>query len=185
VNLKEESDARLLEALRRGEKGAFNVLYHRYRLQLYRFALRFLSSPSSAEDAVHETFLKLYRSVESLDRADSLRHWLFRVLRNEALMVIRRRHPSEVADEENLWVSEDPSTALEGKESEEIIQTALHLLKPEYREVILLREFEHLSYGEIARVTESSVSSVKSRLFKARRALALRVVPLFEERKRV
>jgi RNA polymerase sigma-70 factor (ECF subfamily) len=123
--------------------------------------------------------------VDSLDRADSLRQWLFRVLRNEALMVIRRRHPSEVADEENLWVSEDPSTALEGKESEEIIQTALHLLKPEYREVILLREFEHLSYGEIARVTESSVSSVKSRLFKARRALALRVVPLFEERKRV
>jgi RNA polymerase sigma-70 factor (ECF subfamily) len=97
-------------------------------------------------------------------------------------MVIRRERHSALVDGEDVWEENTPLTILVGQQTQESISKALDALKVEYREVILLRENERLSYTAIAAITDSTQSAVKSRLFKARRALASALAPLLEER---
>jgi RNA polymerase sigma-70 factor (ECF subfamily) len=83
-------------------------------------------------------------------------------------------------DPDGVWDNETPLSALEQTQTAEIVQLCVSRLKMEYQEVILLREFEQLTYAEIAGVTGASESAVKSRLFKARKALAGKLSPYFE-----
>jgi RNA polymerase sigma-70 factor (ECF subfamily) len=97
-------------------------------------------------------------------------------------MVMRRERHSAIVDGEDVWDEDTPLTILVGQQTQDSISKALDALKVEYREVILLRESDRLSYAEIAAITDSSESAVKSRLFKARRALASALAPLLDER---
>jgi len=84
-------------------------------------------------------------------------------------------------EEESVWVEETPLIIAERREVREIMSACVEMLKAEYREVLYLREYEQHSYEEIAVITGDSVSSVKSRLFKARKALAQKLKPFFKE----
>lgn len=143
--------------------------------------MRLLDDTQSAEDVVQNVFLKLQSERNSIRNADSLQSWIFTVARNEAFGELRRRK-GEALDDDVVWEGELPDDVLTGKNRREAIESALNALYPSFREVIILREYEQLSYDEIARVTHTTISSVKSRLFKARKALIEKLKPFLQER---
>jgi len=176
-----KSDQELLSLIRTGDKGAFAELYMRYSRALFAFCSRLLGDTQAAEDAVHETFMKLSSGSAAIAEPAALKSWLFAVARNESLMTLRHRPAGGNDDAESVWADETPLSLAEKEDVRSFVRAALSCLKMEYREVLLLREFEGLSYGEIASVTGDSASSVKSRLFKARRALADRLAGVWNE----
>lgn len=176
------TDDQLIADLCAGNPEAFGELYRRYRNPLFSFCMRMVGDQSHAGDLLHDVFLKLYQSAATIREPGALRTWLFRVARNEVLMSARQNREVAAQDPDLVWESETPETLLESAELRDVLQRALVSLKAEYREVLLLREEGGLSYSEIAIITGDSKSSVKSRLFKARRALATLLAPRLGER---
>jgi len=178
------TDSDLLNNLQNGDSRSLGELYERYKGPLYAFCLQMLHDGPRAEDAVHDTFVKVARQAHTLTHAAAFRGWLFQIARNETLMILRKARPEHVEDDDDVWESQTPLTLLEQNERTEAVRTTLQSLKVRHREVLWLREFEGMSYSDIAAVTGSTESAVKSRLFHARRALAERLAPLiFEGRK--
>lgn len=176
-----ESDSRLLERYQSGEREAFKWLYERYKGRLYAYCFRLLRNGPDAEDAVHETFLKLSIGLDSLRHAAAIRTWLYRVARNESLMMIRRARGSPDIDPDTLWDDVNPLHILAEKDTVRLVQHALSEMKVEYRDVLMLREYDGMSYAEIAEITGSTLDAVKSRIFKARKALMEKLRSQFNE----
>jgi RNA polymerase sigma-70 factor (ECF subfamily) len=98
-------------------------------------------------------------------------------------MLFRRNNRSTYTEIENVWEDDTLDSILASLELRDTVRDALQCLKVEYRDVLVLREYEGLSYAEIGIITETSISSVKSRLFKARKALACKLAPYLAERR--
>ncbi len=130
------------------------------------------------------TFIKAFESIRSLDKPELFYYWLFSIARNEVYAVIRRKRGNDVVhsleDEEDIWEMESPHVQIVQQETSEFVQQLLNQLKAEYREVLVLRHYDKLSYAEIAAITGDTVSSVESRLFKARKVLAKKLKPYFD-----
>jgi RNA polymerase sigma-70 factor (ECF subfamily) len=178
--LEVQSDEQLVESLRRGDEDAFEEIYHRYKRHIFTFCLKLTGDRSLAEDATHDTFLKMYHHVETLTDASVFRSWLFTIARNEVFKMLRKHNKNGAVDAESVWTDETPFTFTQTNETRAIVAGCIDALKPEYKEVLLLREFEQQSYEEIAVITGCTESSVKSRLFKARKALAEKLKPYFK-----
>jgi RNA polymerase sigma-70 factor (ECF subfamily) len=176
------TDAELLDRLLRGDTRSLGQLYERYRVPLFRFCLRMLKDTARAEDAVHDTFLKLARQHTGIVHPAAFRSWLFRVARNEVFMALRRITPIPLDEEDGVWDPSTPHDILERTEQNVRVHAMLDALRPDYREVLILKEFEDMRYAEIAMVTGSTESAVRSRIFKARRALSERLAGLRKER---
>jgi RNA polymerase sigma-70 factor (ECF subfamily) len=172
-------DTSLIEAFQAGDEFAFVSLYNRYKVPIYAFCLKMLLNQEQARDVMQETFLRVYENRERLMNTGAFRAWVFTIARNQCLNQLRRANTQVSLDSdrsgvENLpQLSLAPDTLLEKSEQVELVNRFLAQLKPDYREVIVLREYQNLSYEEIAAITRSTLSSVKSRLFKARRKLAV------------
>jgi len=177
------TDDELLERIQHGDANAFTQLYEQYKTRLYSYCLRLLRNRQNAEDAVQETFVKVYAGCNSVHSSQSLRGWIFTIARNEAFGILRKTKIDFVEEDGQVWESETPLELVLRSEVKDIVQHFLGELKPEYREVLILREYENLPYGEIASITSSTESGVKSRLFKARNALTKKLEPYFRERK--
>lgn len=177
------SDEYLIERLREGDPRALGILYERYKNPVYAYCHRLLNDQQAAEDAVHDTFLKIRYAIHTLQQVQSFRSWLFRVARNEAYTFLRRTRNFDGLDEQDVWEAQTPLEQFVEEETTQIVQLLMNVLRPEYREVLILREYEGLSYAEIAEVTGATESSVRSRLFKARKALTMKLMPYFKERK--
>jgi len=160
----------LLKELQSGHLEALTHLYSRYRERVLKHCTRLLCDEQAAKDAVQNVFVKLQTEHSSIRNGQSLQSWIFTVARNEAFGELRRRKAAEL-DEEILWEGELPDEELARKNRKEIIESVLNMLYPSFREVIVLREYEQMSYEEIAQVTGLTISAVKSKLFKARKAL--------------
>ena len=172
----------LIEAFQRGDDFAFVSLYNRYKGPVYGFAARMLLDRDAAQDAMQETFLRIYENRERLLKTQAFRAWLFSIARNQCLNMLRqgkRRVRLDDGVAERL-LQQPGGGALEKAEQIALVNHCLGRLKPEYREVIVLREFQNMSYAEIAAVTKSTLAAVKSRLFKARRKLAAYVRPVVQ-----
>lgn len=130
---------------------------------------------------MQNVFVKLHAGRASIRNGQSLQSWVFTVARNEAFEELRRRK-GELLSEEIVWEGVLPDEELSKKNRREAIESVLNALYPSFREIIILREYEQLSYDEIAQVTNTTVSSVKSRLFKARKALIEKLKPYLDER---
>ncbi len=147
---------------------------------LYSFALRLSGDSIQAEDLVQETMLKAYRSWHQYQSGTNVRAWLFTILRNNFVGVYRRRkhekHSVEVKEIEATTVFDevqeiDPEGRFfDGLVDDEVIR-AIRALPIEYRDTLVLRDLEGLTYAEIAQVTGVPVGTVRSRLFRARQAL--------------
>lgn len=178
------SDGVLLSQIRSGNERAFTDLYNKHRRRLLAYCYRLLQDRIAAEDVVQVAFQKAFESLSSLDKPDLFFYWLFSIARNEVYNHIRRIRkngtPQSIEEEDNLWTEETPHEQLVSKETTEIVELLLNQLKVEYREVLILRQYDKLSYAEIAAVTGDSLSSVESRLFKARKALAKKLAPYFK-----
>jgi RNA polymerase sigma-70 factor (ECF subfamily) len=176
-----QSDEQLIENLRRGNADAFEKLYHRYKHHLFSFCLKLMGDRSLAEDATHDAFLKMYHNVDTLTDTRVFRSWLFTIARNEVFKMLRKHQRNGRLDSETVWADETPLTFAQNTETKSIIARCIDALKPDYKEVLLLREYEQRSYEEIAAITRSTENSVKSRLFKARKALAEKLKPYFKD----
>jgi RNA polymerase sigma-70 factor, ECF subfamily len=179
--VKFQSDEDLVELLRRGDVVAFEELYHRYKRHIFTFCVKLTGDRSLAEDAAHDTFLKMFHGAKTLTDPKSFRSWLFTIARNEVFHLLRKDHRNGSVEPDSVWTEGTPLTLAQESDTKLIVKNCIDSLKVEYREVLLLREFEGQSYDEIAAITGNTESSVKSRLFKARKALAEKLKPYFKE----
>jgi RNA polymerase sigma-70 factor (ECF subfamily) len=174
------TESELIQLLHQGDRQAFADLYERHKTTIYRYCLRMLHDSNAAEDAAQETFIKMFSNIRSLQKTESFLPWLFSIARNEVMMYLRRNRRNGVHSDEYVWDETTPYEMVASAESTEIVQQLLQNLKSEYREVLLLREYEQLSYAQIAEITSTTESSVKSRLFKARKALTSRLKEYYQ-----
>lgn len=171
----QDEDRSLIQAFQAGDDFAFVSIYNRHKSAVYTFCVKMLLDKEAAQDVLQETFLRVYENRNRLLNAGSFRAWLFTIARNQCLNVLRRerrRVPLDPEDESMVAFEEASSSMLETSEQIDRVNEFLSRLKDEYREVLVLREYQNLSYEEIAAITRSTLSAVKSRLFKARRRLA-------------
>lgn len=179
-----QSDHKLIEAFQQGDEFAFVALYNRYKGPIYAFCAKMLLDRAVAQDVMQETFVRVYENRQRLINTGSFKSWLFTIARNQCLNALRRSKRytefDEMAADVHAFDGETSFERLMKAEQMELVNRFLNELSPEYREVLVLREYQNLTYEEIAAVTRNTVSSVKSRLFKARRKLGRFLQPWVE-----
>ena len=176
-----QTDEELVKAFQGGDDLAFVNLYNRYKRPVYLFCFRMLNDSENAKDVVQSVFSKIYERRRQLKEPAAFKSWLFSIARNDCLTVLRHaRDRSELSEE----VTESIIVEKEYDDSTTIVHRALLKLRPEDREVLILREYDRLSYMEIAGVLQATESAVKSRLFTARRHLFEILRPIMKERRK-
>lgn len=171
------SDASLLERIRVGDEAALSELLVRHAPTVLRFARKLCGSEPEAEDVVQETLLAATRGLQDLRGDAAVSTWLYTVARNACIKKRRRsKHaPSALVSldvsEPPAPVETQPDVELARRELGAALQAAIDELEPNVREVLVLRDVEGLSAAEVARVLETSVDAVKSRLHRARAAV--------------
>jgi RNA polymerase sigma-70 factor, ECF subfamily len=173
VYLREGVDeAALVRRCLAGDAEAFEPIVRAYQAPLFNVALRMLGTPEDAGDATQTAFVRAYEHLDSYDGRHKFFTWIYRILMNECLNVLRARRPNEpVSDNlvgEGNYDRLDPVDAEKRKRA---IQAAIVALPVDYRQVIVLRHFGELSYEEIAATLGIPVKTVKWRLFSARQRL--------------
>jgi RNA polymerase sigma-70 factor, ECF subfamily len=179
--LQSRTDEQLVISLQSGSIDAFEELYHRYKRHIFTFCLKLTGDRSLAEDATHDAFLRMHQAIHTLHDASVFRTWLFTIARNRVFSQLNKQRRNDSLGTGSVWTDETPLTLAENADEASIIRSCIRTLKVEYREVLLLREYAQHSYEEIAAITGDTESSVKSRLFKARKALAEKLKPFFKE----
>ena len=174
-----EPDRLLVERARRGDQFAFGDLVEMHQHAVYNLCYRMLGERGEAEDAAQETFLRAYSHLDRYDADRPFRTWLLSIASNHCIDRLRKRRLVWLSIEEPLpphpALSSDevePEDAVISNERGAAIQRMLDELSPEYRAAVVLRYWYDLSYTEIAEVLNTTESAVKSRLFRARQALA-------------
>jgi RNA polymerase sigma-70 factor (ECF subfamily) len=164
-------DADLVARSLGGDSQAFELLVERHQKVLFNVALRMLGDREDARDATQNTFLKVYQKLETFDPAHRFFSWVYKIMLNECLNVLRARRPFAESAEAEPSTFEGPFEAFEAEERRQRVQAALLALPREYREVVVLRHFGGLAYDEIAATVGLPVKTVKSRLYTARHRL--------------
>ena len=163
---------------RRGDEDAFANLVEAYQVPVYNLCCRMLGDPVQAEDAAQETFLKAYRGMKRYDPKRPFATWLLSIASHHCIDRLRRRRIPAISLSEMLPSqqkpddSPGPEAVLAISEHQQAVWGMLEQLGNRDRVVIVLRYWDELSYEEIAQTLSTSVSSVKSRLHRARRQLA-------------
>jgi RNA polymerase sigma-70 factor (ECF subfamily) len=193
---KVEAEGFSLEALQAGDPEEFARLVDTYSNKIYRLAVKMLNQQQDAEDVLQETFLKAYRALKSFDGRSKISTWLFRIATNEALMVIRRKHPDVVSIDEPIETEEGeqdpiqivdwcclPEEELLSEETRERLDAEVQKLPERLRLVFLLRDVNDLSTHETADILGLTDTAVKTRLSRARLRLREELSAYFGERK--
>ena len=173
------SEQELIEQLQRGDERAFAAVYQLFSEGVFAYCLKILADRQLAQDVVQETFLNVRQHARTIQKNDSFKSWIFRIARNEALMQLRKSRMNGRLDD-SVWDEETPLEQFVTLERAEIVNRLLDNLKYEYREVLVLLVYESMSYAEIAAVTGASESSVKSRIFRARKEMIVKLKPYLE-----
>jgi RNA polymerase sigma-70 factor, ECF subfamily len=189
-------DQQLVERAQRGDKRAFELLVEKYQRKLARLVSRLVRDPGEVEDVTQEAFVKAYRALPSFRGDSAFYTWLYRIGINTAknyLVAMGRRAPTstEVEAEEAegfdsgelLRDINTPESLLLSKEIAGTVNAAIEALPEELRSAIQLRELEGMSYEEIAKLMGCPVGTVRSRIFRAREAIAERLKPLLDQAK--
>jgi RNA polymerase sigma-70 factor (ECF subfamily) len=194
-----EVDQQLVARAQRGDKRAFELLVMKYQRKLGRLLSRWVRDPAEVEDVTQEAFIKAYRALPSFRGESAFYTWLYRIAINTAknyLVALGRRAPTTTGfdneeaegfeDAEQLRDSNTPESELEGKQIANVVNRAMDTLPEDLRTAITLREIEGLSYDEIANVMNCPIGTVRSRIFRAREAIATELRPLLgtEENRR-
>lgn len=188
-----EIDQLLVERVQRGDKKAFELLVMKYQRKLMRLVSRLIRDQAEAEDVVQEAFIKAYRALPQFRGDSAFYTWLYRIGINTAknyLVTQGRKVPtsteanSEEAetfdDGEQLRDINTPESVLASKQIAQTVNEAMAALPVELCTAITLREIEGLSYEEIAEVMGCPIGTVRSRIFRAREAIAEKLRPLLD-----
>lgn len=191
-----EVDRELVERAQRGDKRAFELLVEKYQRKLARLLSRFIRDPAEVEDVTQEAFIKAYRALPAFRGDSAFYTWLYRIGINMAknyLMALGRRAPTSTEveaedaegfeDAEQLRDINTPESMLLSAEIARTVNATIEELPEELRTAIQLREIEGMSYEDIARIMDCPIGTVRSRIFRAREAIAGRLRPLLDTRK--
>ncbi len=186
-----EVDQQLVERAQRGDKHAFELLVAKYQRRLGRLISRFVRDSAEVEDVTQEAFIKAYRALPAFRGDSAFYTWLYRIGINTAknyLLALGRRAPTstqfdteESEDFEGAGLLHEVSTPeneLMSKQVVEVVNSSLQQLPDDLRTALTLREIEGLSYEEIAEVMNCPIGTVRSRIFRAREAIATNLRPL-------
>jgi len=186
----EHLDEDLVARVQQGDKKAYDLLVIKYQHKIVQLVNRYLKDPSEAQDVAQEAFIKAYRAIGSFRGDSTFYTWLYRIAINTAknYLVSRSRRSSQyevdIQDAEatenapQLQGIETPERLLMNEEIVKVIRSAIDNLPDEMRTAIMLREFEGMSYEEIAEAMECPVGTVRSRIFRAREAIDNKLNPL-------
>lgn len=183
-----EDDALVL-ALQAGREEAYERLISRFQQPVFNLAYRLLTDTGDASDVTQEVFLKVFRSIGTFRAQSALKTWIYRIAVNEShnrrRWLFRHRH-NEVGLEEEFEDSEPRERAIPDagrspfdrafdREKHALIEEALTRINPSFREAVVLRDLEDLSYEEIAEILQISIGTVKSRIMRGREALRVQL----------
>jgi RNA polymerase sigma-70 factor, ECF subfamily len=193
-----DADALLVERAKRGEVSAFEMLVVKYQRRIERLIGRMVRDTDLVQDIAQETFIRAYRALPQFRGDSAFYTWLYRIAVNTAkkALVEKKRdpvvfegamvstedgeEPSRVENE--LSDGETPETVLAGRQVAATVNAAIDALSEDLRQAIVLREIEGLSYEEIADVMNCPIGTVRSRIFRAREAIAIKLRPLLGTR---
>ena len=187
MTTREPSDQQLVERVKRGDKRAFDILQLKYQHKITGLVSRYISDQDEVLDVTQEAFIKAYRAIAGFRGDSAFYTWLYRIAINTSknFLVSKSRRPPDTdidVDEgefqDNSAVLRDmesPEEALVTKELEDLIYRAIDDLPEELKVAVTLRDFDGLSYEEIAGVMECPVGTVRSRIFRAREAIAKKI----------
>ena len=172
--LRAAGDEKLVALTRRGRDDAYELLIERYRGRLLGFCQHMLRSREDAEDVLQEVYVAALRAMRGDDRPLQVKPWLYKIARNRCLNHMRRRSdvPVESMDSFQRDTGESAHDAVAGRERLREIVADVHDLPEQQRAALILREFDALSYKQIAETLETTVPAVKSLLVRARVGLA-------------
>ncbi len=191
-----EIDRQLVARAQQGDKQAFELLVEKYQRKLARLLSRFIRDPAEVEDVTQEAFIKAYRALPAFRGDSAFYTWLYRIGINTAknyLMAMGRRAPTSTevdSDEaegfeegEQLRDINTPESLLLSSEIAQTVNATIEGLPEELRTAIQMREIEGMSYEDIAKAMDCPIGTVRSRIFRAREAIAERLRPLLGTRK--
>ncbi len=186
-----EVDQQLVERVQKGDKHAFDLLVIKYQRKLGRLLSRFVRDPGEVEDVTQEAFIKAYRALPGFRGDSAFYTWLYRIGINTAknyLVAKGRRAPTstgmDAEEAESLETGEQlrdlntPENQMMSRQVGDVVNQTLEMLPEELRTALTLREIEGLSYEEIAVAMQCPVGTVRSRIFRAREAVAEKLRPL-------
>ena len=178
-----EEELEIVVRVRAGDTDAFEALVTEHQKRIYNLALRMVGNEEDAKDMAQEAFIRAYNSLDGFRGESKFSVWLYRLTSNICIDFLRskgRRAASSLTVGEDyeepaeIEIPDDrfsPETALEKLEMRLAVNRGLETLTPEYREILLLREINGLSYDEIGRALGLEEGTVKSRIFRARKRL--------------
>lgn len=188
-------DRDLVARAQAGDKRAFGLLVEKYQRKLIRLLSRYIRDAAEVEDVAQEAFIKAYRALPAFRGDSAFYTWLYRIGINTAknhLVATGRRAPTttevEAEDAEGMDEGEQlrdintPESVLLSKEIATTVNAAMDGLPEELRTAIQLREIEGMSYEDIAKIMDCPIGTVRSRIFRAREAIAEKLKPLLEMR---
>jgi RNA polymerase sigma-70 factor (ECF subfamily) len=191
-----EIDRQLVARAQQGDKQAFELLVEKYQRKLARLLSRFIRDPAEVEDVTQEAFIKAYRALPAFRGDSAFYTWLYRIGINTAknyLMAMGRRAPTSTdvdSDEaegfeegEQLRDINTPESLLLSSEIAQTVNATIEGLPEELRTAIQMREIEGMSYEDIAKAMDCPIGTVRSRIFRAREAIAEQLRPLLDTRK--
>jgi RNA polymerase sigma-70 factor (ECF subfamily) len=190
-----EQDGVLVERAQRGDKQAFRQLVERHQRRAFAIAIGFVRDENDAREIVQEAFLRVYRSLDKFQGGSSFFTWLYRIVANLSIDLMRKPARREAELFDNPGVSEeaesfpfvaqldgsDPLHVVERRRIAERITEALEALPPYHRSVILMREVDGMSYQEMAEAMQVSKGTIMSRLFHARQKLQRALLDCYRE----
>ncbi len=177
------NDNVIVERVRNGDKQAFNLLVAKYQYKIQNLVGRFIKDRSEQEDVTQEAFIKAYRAIANFRGDSAFYTWLYRIAVNSAknhLVSAGRRPPAQGVDldetaalglTEGLTEINSPEAILQNDQLVTVIRQAIEALPEELRQAITLREFDGLSYEDIATVMDCPIGTVRSRIFRARESI--------------
>lgn len=194
-----DPDAVLLDRVRQGDVRAFELLVVKYQRRIERLIARMVRDPDTVQDIAQETFIRAYRALPQFRGESAFYTWLYRIAVNTAKRSLVTAKRSPIVTESSLHADGDdgqetsrienvlsdgstPEAVLASKEIAEAVNAAIGELSEELRQAIVLREIEGLSYEEIAEAMGCPIGTVRSRIFRAREAIASRLRPLLDTR---
>ena len=176
----------LYQKIKANDPSAFKELFEMYHQMVFNLCCRMLDNKEEGEDATQEIFINIHKSLNNFRSESKLSTWIYRITVNHCLNRQSRKKLQKwlsldfISDSEVFRISsrpEQPDTVLEKKEFEMIIQASINLLPRQQRIALMLNRYEGLSYQEIAKIMQCSVSSVESRIYRAKQNLCKRVKP--------
>jgi len=189
-----EQDRDLIERAKKGDRGAFRELVERHQRRAFAIALALVRDENDAREVVQEAFLRVYRGLDAFHGGSSFFTWLYRIVTNLSIDLMRKPARREVELDESREIKDeldipllaridgaDPHDVVRRAEISKRIQSALDALPPYHRGVILMREVEGMSYEEMAEAMGVSKGTIMSRLFHARQKLQRALVDCYAE----